>query len=263
MTTITGAGTYSPSSIYNQNTNRPATTANIHAGSAGTASSAAAAGNTKTLADAIAAAANSAGLDFATVGQNARTVLDAGVAAYGQTPGNQTSDEQWFKIFDGMDRRSLYAVTSNQGGQFSPQEQKVAKSMMDAQLANIGDVDASASASEQIAGYGQKVDFLNNVSTEEKKSASWAYSMADVQTSARMADINSKMPQISGASPLLSTLMGAMYNVRSQVSGPVDFGTVNSLSDITSQPWARNYASQIEQAFAASYQPGGSFSVSV
>jgi hypothetical protein len=134
---------------------------------------------------------------------------------------------------------------------------------MDAQLVNVGNVSSSASADQQIAGYSQKADFLNNVSAEEKKSASWAYSMADVQTSARMADINSKMPQISGASPLLNTLMGAMYNVRSQVSGPVDFGTVNSLADITSQPWARSYASQIEQAFAASYQPGGSFNVSV
>ena len=57
--------------------------------------------------------------------------------------------------------------------------------------------------------------------------------------------------------------MGAMYNVRSQVSGSVSFGTVNSLSDITSQPWAQSYASQIESAFAASYQPGGSYSVSV
>jgi len=263
MTIITGAGTYSPSSIYSQNTNRPATMANADAGSASTAGSTAATGNTKSPADAVAAAANSAGLDFATVGQNARTVLDAGIAAYGQTPGSQTSDEQWVKIFGGMDRRSLYAVTSNQGGQFNPQEQKIAKTIMDAQLANVGDVSSSASAGQQIAGYSQKVGFLNTVSAEEKKSASWAYSMADVQTAARMADINSKMPQISGTSPFLNTLMGAMYNVRSQVSGPVDFGTVNNLSDITSQPWARSYAGQIEQAFAASYQPGGSFSVSV
>ena len=86
MTIITGAGPYSPSSIYSQNTNRPATMANADAGSASTAGSTAATGNTKSLADVVAAAANSAGLDFATVGQNARTVLDAGIAAYGQTP---------------------------------------------------------------------------------------------------------------------------------------------------------------------------------
>ena len=266
MTTITGTGTYSPASIYGQNTNRPANTANGNTGSTSTAGSpsSGSANSTKSVADAILAAANSAGFDFATVGQNARTVLDAGIAAYGQTPGSQTTDKDWIKIFGGMDRRSLYAVSSNQGGQFSPQEQKIAKSLMDAQLANVGSVDSSSSTSQQIAGYSQKVDYLNNVSPEEKKTASWAYSMADAQTAARMADINSRMPAISGGtSPLLSTLMGAMYNVRNQSPTPVDFGTVNSLSDITSQPWAQGYASQIEQAFAASYQPGGSISVSV
>jgi hypothetical protein len=57
--------------------------------------------------------------------------------------------------------------------------------------------------------------------------------------------------------------MGAMYNVRSQMAGPVNFGSVNSLADITAQPWARNYSSQIESAFASTYRPGGSYSVSI
>ena len=88
--------------------------------------------------------------------------------------------------------------------------------------------------------------------------------MADAQTAARMADFDSKMPQISGGNaPLLNVLMGAMYNARSQASGPVNFGTVNTLTDITSQPWAKSYAGQIEAAFAATNQPGGSYSVSV
>jgi hypothetical protein len=135
---------------------------------------------------------------------------------------------------------------------------------MDTQLANVGNVSSSASVNDQIAGYSQKADFLNGVSAEEKGTASWAYSMADTQTAGRMADIDSKMPPASGgSSALLNVLMGAMYNTRSQTSDPVSFGTVGSLADITSQPWAKGYASQIESAFAASYQPGGSFSVSV
>lgn len=266
MTTITGTGTYSPASVYGQNTGRQ-TAAN---GTSSTSTGTAATGNTsstassKSVADAIAAAANSASYDFATVAQNARTVLNAGITAYGQTPGSQTTDQQWVKIFGGMDRRSLYAVASNQGGQFSPQEQKVARTLMDNQLANAGNnVSSSDSTSAQIAGYTGQVNLLNSASPEEKKSASWAYSMANAQTGARMADIDSRLPQSSTSSPLLSTLMGAMYNVRSQSSSPVDFGTVSSLSDITTQSWAKSYASQIESAFAASYQPGGSYSVSV
>ena len=266
MTSITGAGLYTPASIYGQSANRQANPTSANAGNAAASNNSSAAGNSssKTVADAVAAAANSASYDFATVAQNARTVLDAGVAAYGQTPNSQTTEPQWIKIFGGMDRRSLYAVASNQGGQFSPQEQKVAKTLMDNQLANVSNVSSSESTSQQIAGYTQQVNFLNNASPEEKNSASWTYSMADAQTAARMTDIDSKMPQISGGnSPLLNMLMGAMYNVRSQASGAVNFGTVNNLADITSQPWAKSYASQIEAAFAATNQPGGSYSVSV
>jgi hypothetical protein len=263
MTTITGAGLYTPASIYGQSTNRQANPTSANAGSAAASDNAAASSSgSTTVADAIAAAASSASYDFPAVAQNARTVLDAGVAAYGQTPGSQTTEPQWIKIFGGMDRRSLYAVASNQGGQFSPQEQKVAKTLMDNQLANAGNVSASDSTAQQIAGYTSQVNFLNTASPEEKNSASWTYSMADAQTAARMADIDSRMPQVSGGNaPLLNVLMGAMYNARSQ--GAVNFGTVNDLTDITSQPWAQSYASQIEAAFAATNQPGGSYSVSV
>jgi hypothetical protein len=262
VTTITGAVTYSPATIQGQISPRQAGTGGT-SNSTGTAS-ATAASSAKTLTETIAAAANSASYDFATVGKNARTVLDAGIAANGQPPGSQTTSAQWTKMFGGMDRRSLFAVSSNQGGQFSAQEQQAATSLMATQLANVGNVSSSASTQGQIAGFSAKASFLNNVSPEEKNTASWAYSMADAQTSARMADINSRMPQPSGGSQsLVNVLMGAMYNTRNQSSTPVSFGTVNSLSDITSQPWAASYASQIESAFAASYQPGGSFSASV
>jgi hypothetical protein len=263
MTTITGTGTYSLATIFSQTLPRQ-TNAGDASGTAANTISPAAVSNAKTVAEAIAAAANSTGSDFASVGKNARTVLDAGITAYGQTPSSQTTSAQWVKIFGGMDRRSLFAVSSNQGGQFSPQEQKIARTLMNNQLANVSNVSPSDSTSQQIAGYTKQASFLNNASPEEKNTASWAYSMADAQTAARMADIDSRIPQPSGgSSSLLNVLMGAMYTTRSQSSTPVSFGTVNSLSDITSQPWASNYASQIESAFAASYQPGGSYSVSV
>jgi hypothetical protein len=88
--------------------------------------------------------------------------------------------------------------------------------------------------------------------------------MADAQTAARMADIDARMPQPSGGnSSMLNVMMGAMYNTRSQSSGPVSFPSVSSLADITSQPWAQSYATQIESAFAASYSPGTSYNVSI
>lgn len=267
MTTISSSSAYSLSTILSQmaaKSDGAATGAKSGGTSTNTPTTTASNTGSTSIADAIAAAAKSGSYDFATVGKNARTVLDAGIASYGQTPGSQTSDDDWVKIFGGMDRRSLFAVSSNQGGQFSPQEQTVAKQLMDNQVTNAGDADGAATTGQQIAAYSQRVDYLNNVSAEEKKTPAWAYSMADAQTAARMADINARMPQVSGGiSPLLSTLMGAMYNVRSQSSTAVNFGSVNSLADITSQSWAKSYSSQIESAFSATYQPGGSFSASV
>ncbi len=64
---------------------------------------------------------------------------------------------------------------------------------MNTQLANVADVSSSASTSEQIAGYSAKASFLNNVSPEEKKTASWTYSMADALRAERMADVDSRM----------------------------------------------------------------------
>ena len=267
MTTISGANNYTLATILSQTPNRQPATVGANTTASGSTTDAAATtpvASGTTLAEAIAAAANSAGYDFATVGQNARTVLNAGIAAYGQAPSTQTSENDWVKIFGGMDRRSLFAVSSNQGGQFSPLEQSAAKQLMDNQLANAAGSNLSGSTDQQIAGYTAQVNLLNNASPEEKQTASWAYSMADAQTAARMADIDARMPQPSGGnSSVLNVMMGAMYSTRSQASSPVSFPSVSSLADITSQPWAQSYATQIESAFAASYSPGTSYNVSI
>lgn len=263
MTTISSSSAYSLASILSQAPNRDTAAGNSKQSASGPAMANTTSANPTTVKDAITAAAKSGSFDFATVGKNARTVLDAGIADYGQTPGTQTNEQQWIKIFGGMDRRSLYSVASNQGGQFTGQEQSVAKTLMDNQLTNSGDVDSAKKTGQQVTAYGQRVEYLNTASAEEKNSPAWAYSMADAQTAARMADINARMPPMSGSSPLLSTLLGAMYSVRSQSAGTVNFGSVNSLADITSQAWARPFKSQIESSFAAGYTAGGSLSLSV
>jgi len=255
MTTISSSSAYSLSAFLSQAMNRETAAGGSKQSPSSPATTSPASTSPSTIKDAIAAAARSGSFDFATVGQNARTVLDAGIADYGQTPGTQTTEQQWIKMFGGMDRRSLYSVASNQGGRFTAQEQSVAKTLMDNQLANAGDVDSAKTTDQQIAAYGQRAAYLNIASAEEKNSPAWAYSMADAQTAARMADINAHMPPMSNSSPLLSTLLGAMYSVRSQSSGAVNFGSVNSLADITSQAWARPFKSQIESSFVSSTPP--------
>ena len=267
MTIISGTNNYTLATLLSQTANRQTGAAGGNNGTSGSTAATGSATSTtsaKTVAQAIAAAANSASYDFATVGQNARMVLDAGISAYGQTPSSQTSQQDWVTIFGGMDRRSLFAVSSNQGGQFSPLEQQQAKQLMDNQLANAAGSNLSGTSQQQISGYTAQVNLLNNASPEEKQTAAWAYSMADAQTGARMADMDARMPQASGGNAsLLNVMMSAMYNTRSQSSSQVIFPSVNSLSEITSQPWAQGYAGQIESAFAASYSPGTSFNVSI
>ena len=272
MTTISASTAYLLQTLYGQNATQTAasqtsatkTGADTQSSSTSSSSTASTTATTASLKDILAAARNSASLPFATVGQNARTVLDAGVSAYGQTPTDQTSADDWTSIFSGMDRRSLFAVASNQGGQFSSLEQNAAKALMSRQVTDAGTVDSSASVQSQLAGYAGRIDFLNNVSPEEKQTATWAYSLAAAKTNANMIDFDSRMPQTdsSTASPLVSVLMGAMNNAQTQAGATVNFGSVDSLSQITAQPWARDYASQIESAFAASYNPGTSINLS-
>ena len=104
MTIISGTNNYALATLLSQTANKQASAAG--GGTTTSASSTSAGSSTttsaKTVAQAIAAAANSVSYDFATVGQNARTVLNAGISAYGQTPGSQTSQQDWVTIFGGM-----------------------------------------------------------------------------------------------------------------------------------------------------------------
>lgn len=143
MTTISSSSAYSLSAFLSQTANRDTAAGGAKQNTPNSTTASPVSASPTTIKDAIAAAAKSGNFDFATVGKNARTVLDAGIADYGQTPGTQTTEQQWIKIFNGMDRRSLYSVASNQGGQFTAQEQSVAKSLMDNQLTNAGDVDSA------------------------------------------------------------------------------------------------------------------------
>ena len=78
---------------------------------------------------------------------------------------------------------------------------------MDNQLANAAGSNLSGTSQQQIAGYTAQVNVLNNASPEEKQTAAWAYSMADAQTGARMADMDARMPQASGGNASLLNVM--------------------------------------------------------
>ena len=73
--------------------------------------------------------------DFDTVANDARTLIDH---AYQQRDGAadaRASAAEWQEIYATLDRRSLFAVATNHGGQFSELEQTQAKMMLARQQA--------------------------------------------------------------------------------------------------------------------------------
>lgn len=73
--------------------------------------------------------------DFATVAADTRSVLDASFAKFGEPASIYTPGTQWNEVLGSLDRRSLYAIASNEGGQFSELEQGHARNAMGQQLA--------------------------------------------------------------------------------------------------------------------------------
>jgi hypothetical protein len=130
-----------------------------------------------------------------------------------QGPRAYTTQDQWTRLFGGMDRRSLYAAASNQGGQFTTLEQQMAGSMMSQQLSQVlGGVGGGGSETDHAASFKGLTDFPQNVSPEEKQSIGWAMNMASAATSynAFARDTGQPTQDASFANPLVKVLTEAM-----------------------------------------------------
>src|SRR6201987_2176369 len=110
--------------------------------------------------------------DFTTVTSDARSALD-GLYTAANVKG-PISDEGATTIdLSSFDRRSLFAIATNNGGKFSPDEQKVAST----ELANrYNDALAPAAATSKLTGdfssvYKAALDYLDGASGEEKATA--------------------------------------------------------------------------------------------
>lgn len=153
----------------------------------------------------------------AAVGKDARVTLDAGYRKLGKTGDIYTTGEEWKTAFGGMDRRSLYAVASNAGGQFSKEEQGAAQYLMAQQQgAAMGlDFGAIQFESDPAAGYKAGIAFLDSVSDEEKASFEWAVQRAASQYAHEvLMRRDGKEPEIlDGANPIVKMIKGALEAV--------------------------------------------------
>jgi hypothetical protein len=153
----------------------------------------------------------------ATVAKDARATLDGGYRKLGKTRDIYTTAEEWKTAFGGMDRRSLYAVASNAGGQFSKEEQGAAQYLMAQQQGAAMGLDAGAIRfqDDPAAGYKAGIAFLDSVSDEEKASFEWAVQRAASQYAYEvLMRRDGKEPEIlDSTNPAVKMIKGALEAV--------------------------------------------------
>jgi hypothetical protein len=119
--------------------------------------------------------------DFAGVTADARATLD-GLYAAAKVKGPIAADGKTTVDLSSLDRRSLFAIATNNGGKFSADEQKTANTEL---VNRFKDVLAPAVATSKLTGdfspvYKAALDFLDSASGEEKATAIWSAQRAAV-----------------------------------------------------------------------------------
>ncbi|WP_454617318.1 hypothetical protein [Bradyrhizobium cenepequi] len=165
-------------------------------------------------------------LDFTTVTNDARSTLDRLYTAAGVkgplVDGKTTID------LSTLDRRSLFAISTNNGGKFSPDEQAVAagelKQRFDAAL-------APSLATTRLTGdynvsYKAALDYLDGASPEEKATATWAAQRAAVFKGYQATQTDPTVaPTGIAGDPIAPALAGAVTPTPSKSR---DFGDIAS-----------------------------------
>lgn len=157
--------------------------------------------------------------DFATVAKDARAALDASYKAAGKNGSDiYTTFSEWKSLAAGMDRRSLYAVASNEGGQFSESEQVGAQNLMDSQRYEVmGITDNPVAAANPTAAMQKAaMQFLDTVSDEEKTSMTWANQRANHELAYDLfSRQEGKEPEkLESDSPLVKLIKAGFDNLR-------------------------------------------------
>lgn len=136
-----------------------------------------------TLSDAAKAklASNAAAPDFTTVTNDARATLDKLYAA-AKVTGPLDADGKTTVDLSSLDRRSLFAIATNNGGKFTADEQSVATGELTNRF-NTALAPAAAATSmtkNYTVVYKAALDYLDGASPEEKATTTWATQRAAV-----------------------------------------------------------------------------------
>lgn len=153
--------------------------------------------------------------DFTTVTSAARTALD-GLYAAAKVNGPIGADGKTTIDLSSFDRRSLFAIATNNGGKFTPDEQKAAST----DLGNrFNDALAPAAATSKLTGdfssiYKAALDYLDGASGEEKATATWS-----AQRAAVLKGVQATQQNPTTAPPAISNDPVAAYLAQSPDGG--------------------------------------------
>ncbi len=193
------------------------------------------------------AQSSSAGLTLPEAAKDARARMDAqydAMKASGKPfDANAFEGRDWNTVMGDLDRRSLYAISSNTGGLFSEEEQDTARSMMVQQqglamglysgptrlAGTFNDPFNGDMAAHMKAG----VKFLDGVSDEEKTSVDWAMDRAGAQYNYEAAHRNTRdeLDAVNGETPLQKLLRAAAKTIKGKPSRDRTDGMENLDSD--------------------------------
>lgn len=213
------------------------------------------------------AGAGAAKKDFASVADDARATLDAAYRQRGEALNNRSPGSEWETVFAGLDRRALYAVASNAGGQFSKEEQGAADFLMGKQLERAQGLDAdnpaafAAHLGNPSAGMKAGIRFLDTVSDEEKQSVNWAVSRASMQHSYELLAERDgqEVENLDSDNPLVKAIKAALSAAKGDPARERSEGRTDTLEGLKSQPWAKGFESRIDEAFRAGSHQGSLF----
>lgn len=230
--------------------------------------------NADALAEAVTnpgAQGSSVGLEFPDVAQDARNRMDAkydAMAASGRPyEANSFEGRDNASLMGDLDRRSLYAVRSNEGGRFTQPEQVVAASIMSQQQGLAMGLYAGPSrmAGEFNATDGRLlaqdyadmdrsgVEFLDQVSDEEKTSIQWAVDRASAQVSYEwMAARNGGTAEdLSSDQPLAKLVASAMQTMKQGGDRAWSSGRIETADQLKAQSWFKGFESRLDALLQA------------
>jgi hypothetical protein len=223
------------------------------------------------------AVSSSAGKPLAQVADDARASLDAKYAQFNASGSpfdiNSFEGKDWYSLVGDLDRRSLYAISSNQGGRFSDDEQKVAQSVLGQEerlaagfyagptrlasayvapagltSASLDPLDPNANATRQKA----LAKYLDGVSDDEKSSVSWAYSRASAQVSYEtITQGQGQGPNnLESQNPVAKLIADALKTQKANLHRGTTHGTIKNADDLKSQPWFQGFGTALDALLA-------------